>query len=404
MKLDQMKTMLIGLFVIVGIGLLVGVILFLEPASGNREQVLFVRFSNINGINSGTRVLFAGRAIGEVSAIETIPNARKQVINEMGDVYFYQLVLRIDSHIEVFNTDQVVVTTSGLLGEKSIEITPRIPPKGVIPQRVTDKTPIYAESIDTIESAFSQIHSLADTMEVAFAKLSDWIDENGGALGKAIRSFDGAMAEASAVLSDVRKSQVVEAAKAMIVSMTTTSNEIESTLKQMHQEKIFDNVAVTMEHAKNIATNFDIISKEITEGKGTIGHLVMDSDMYLEVNSILTKANALMNDVNHYGLLFNLNKEWQRTRLKRATLLNALQTPQEFRAYFENEVDSINTAMARLSVLIERAENGPEREAIIKSRLFRDDFANLMRKVDMMLNNLKLYNEQLEEASYEECQ
>ena len=73
--IDYMKNMLIGLFVVVACGLVVGIILFLEPTVGDGKEKLIVRFSNINGLSVGTRVMFAGKPVGEVVSIEQIPNA-----------------------------------------------------------------------------------------------------------------------------------------------------------------------------------------------------------------------------------------------------------------------------------------------------------------------------------------
>ncbi|MTE28387.1 hypothetical protein, partial [Winogradskyella ouciana] len=85
-----------------------------------------------------------------------------------------------------------------------------------------------------------------------------------------------------------------------------------------------------------------------------------------------------MNDINNYGILFNTNKEWQRLRLQRTNLFTALDTPAKFKSYFEEEVDSINAAMGRLSMLIERAESTPQKERILESSAFQKDFANLL--------------------------
>ena len=79
--------------------------------------------------------------------------------------------------------------------------------------------------------------------------------------------------------------------------------------------------------------------------------------------------------------------------------MNSLDTPVAFRDYFEKEVDDVNMAMSRISMLIERAETSPEREDILGNENFRDDFAKLLRDVDELADNLRLYNEQLNYAT-----
>ncbi|MCP5504429.1 MAG: MCE family protein [Chlamydiales bacterium] len=396
--IDYMKNMLIGLFVVVACALIVGIILFLEPSVGDGKETLVVRFSNINGLSLGTRVMFAGKPVGEVVAIEQIKQAREQPTDELGQVYFYQLILHVDSSVHVYNTDEITVQTSGLLGEKSIAIIPRSPPKGVKPTLITASTPVYAESVDPLESAFNELSQLSDKVEETLDKVIAWIDQNGQELGAAIQSFDDAMYEASIALAQVNKSNLLGEVKTGIQNFSAAMRDVHYAFDQMNADDVFNNLAITMRNARNASYAFEHVMDNVALGKGTIGKLFVDDDTYLRVTAILSKLDTMMNDVNHYGFLFNLNKEWQRTRLKQATIMNALNTPQNFRDYFNKEVDLINTSMSRLSMLVDRAENSPEREKIFETNLFQKDFAELMRRSQALYDNLKLYNEQLMQA------
>ena len=84
---------------------------------------------------------------------------------------------------------------------------------------------------------------------------------------------------------------------------------------------------------------------------------------------------------------------WQRSRTKKANLLKALDTPNEFRTYFEGEIDAMNTSIGRLTELLNRADG--ERAKIVQSDAFKKDFADLMRKVQGLSDSIKLYNEGL---------
>lgn len=396
--IDYMKNMLIGLFVVVACALIVGIILFLEPSVGDGKETIVVRFSNINGLSLGTRVMFAGKPVGEVVAIEQIKQAREQPTDELGQVYFYQLILNVDSSVHVYNTDEITVQTSGLLGEKSIAIIPRSPPKGVKPTLITASTPVYAESVDPLESAFNELSQLSDKVEETLDKVIAWIDQNGQELGSAIQSFDDAMYETSIVLAQVNKSNLIGEVKSGIQNFSAAMRDVHYAFDQMNDDDVFNNLGITMRNARNASYAFEHVMDNVAQGRGTVGKLFVDDDTYLRLTAILSKLDTMMNDVNHYGFLFNLNKEWQRTRIKQATILNALNTPQNFRDYFNKEVDLINTSMSRLSMLVDRVENNPEREKIFETNAFQRDFAELMRRSQALYDNLKLYNEQLIEA------
>ena len=65
------------------------IILFIKPRVGDGNQVIKVRFTNINGIALGTPVTYAGQPIGEVATIHQVSDARQQSVNEYGNVYPY---------------------------------------------------------------------------------------------------------------------------------------------------------------------------------------------------------------------------------------------------------------------------------------------------------------------------
>ncbi|MEX0962275.1 MAG: MlaD family protein [Simkaniaceae bacterium] len=392
---DHIKTMLIGLFVAIGCSILIGMILFFEPSVGDGKQKLLFRFANINGINVGTRVSLAGKPIGDVVAIEQIPDARKQPTDELNQVYFYQIVCHVDSSAKIYTTDEITMQTSGLLGEKSITILPKKTPPGVPLKLATDQTPLYGQSADPFEYAFNELSGLADKMEDTLDKVGNWMDANGQALGSAIRSFDSAMTEVSEVVQDANAQNFVDHVINATDQFSGAMKEIDVAMNQMQKEDSFSNLGVTIRNLKNISFSVDDIATDIQMGKGTLGKLIVDDGLYLRFNVIMNKVNTLMNDINHYGLMFNLNKQWQRMRVKRVSEITALDSPQEFRSYFEREVDLISTSMERISMLIERANERHETEEVMRSDLFTRDFADLLRSVEGLSDNLKLYNQKL---------
>lgn len=396
---NQLKNILIGIFLISGIAVFVGFVMFLRPSVGDEKQTLYVRFANINKINVGTRVLFAGKAIGQVTKIEPIYQAREtQPTDELGRLYFYQLTLKIDSNVKVYNTDEILIQTSGLLGEKSIAIVPKLAPKGIVTERLTDKTPFYADSIDPIENTFSRLSDIGEKLEGTIDIIKSWLEENKDHLAHAVTSFGSAMDQIDCAVAQVNTEQLIPQIKQGAVHFTSSMQQVDQALSQMHRDGVFTNMGPVVANFKAASASFNKISQDISNGNGTLGKLVNNEDFYLRLNAILSKADTAMNDINHYGILFHLNKNWQRMRTKRLTTLNALDTPAGFKTYFQSEMDQINTAMARLSMLIDKAQQNPEGEKIIENPRFKQDFSDLMRYVDEMSDNLRLYNEQLMDA------
>ncbi|MBS0604345.1 MAG: MCE family protein [Verrucomicrobia bacterium] len=396
---EQTKNMLIGVFVIAACGVIIWLIMFLKPGVGDGKETLYVRFSSINQINVGTRVLFAGRPVGEVVAIQEINDARqKPTADVLGEIYCYQLVLKVDSSVKVYDTDEIIVQTTGLLGEKSIAIIPKIPPKGVTPKLVTNQ-PIYAKSVDPIENAFTQLSNLSKDMRKTFQRINGWIQKNGDDLGNTVRSFGSTMDEIKVTVKSLNEQNLAPDIKTAIHTFTSTLNDVKDSINQLKAGDVFVNAGVVMKNLKSASHNVKNITGDIADGKGTLGKLIKSDDFYLHMQAILSKVDTLMNDINHYGILFHLNKSWQRQRAQRITVLNALNTPDNFKSYFETEVSQINTSMSRISMLIDKAEESPEKEEILSDERFRKDFKELLRQADELSENLRLYNQQLSEAA-----
>ncbi|MBS0620617.1 MAG: MCE family protein [Verrucomicrobia bacterium] len=395
---EQTRNMFIGAFVIGACAVIVWIILFLKPGVGDGKQTLYVRFSNINRINIGTRVLFAGKPVGEVVAIEEIYDARqKPSVDLLGQIYTYQLVLKVDSKVKVYDTDEITIQTSGLLGEKSIAIIPEKAPKGVTAKQITNQ-PMYAESVDPLENVLYELSDLASDMQKTFQQATAWLEKHGEEVAGSIRSFGGAMDEVRTATHSLNEQQIVQEVKIAVQNFSDTVCDVQDALAKLDEGEVFDNAGIVMKNFRGASENIDLITSKIASGQGTLGRIVEGDDLYLRVNAVMSKIDTLMNDINHYGILFHLNKSWQRERTQKITALNALDTPMGFRSYFEKEVDQINTAMSRLGMLVEKAQDSKEREAIFGDSKFRKDFAELLRQADELSSNLKLYNQQLTQA------
>jgi phospholipid/cholesterol/gamma-HCH transport system substrate-binding protein len=169
------KTLMTGIFVLVSFLILVWVILWLEPSVGDEGQVIHVRFTNIDKINDGTRVTFAGQPVGVVYEVREVKDARLEPHDDR--VYVYELTLHVDSELDVYTTDLFSVRTSGLLGERSIEITPvaRGCCNDLVP--ITPKDILFAVPTGSVEEAFSQFSSLSKGAKQIFDKVGDAVDK-----------------------------------------------------------------------------------------------------------------------------------------------------------------------------------------------------------------------------------
>lgn len=397
---DRWKNILIGSFVVSALAIGVLLVFFLKPTVGDGSQSLQVRFANIAGINRGTRVMYAGKPVGEVAKISLVPNARMDAVDEDGRVFSYQLTLRYDSRVKVYETDDISIRTTGLMGEKSIAILPKPTDQK---KSIAKNHLFYANSVDPLENTISRIGKVAAKAEQSIDRYDDWFDLNAPVVSHAVASIGGAAQALDGVLGQVHDTKLVPSVKTSVDALTDNMKLIRSAFIDDEMLSRFSGLisdlsqttAIFNTEGAQALSNIDKITRDLATGSGTIGRFIANDDFYLRLNSLMSKSETLMNDINHFGILFQYNKSWQRSRTKRATLLTSLQTPEEFKTYFEGEIDSINVALGRIGELMKRAEQDDERVKVVQNEAFRRDFADLLRQVQSLGDSLKTYNQDI---------
>lgn len=370
---DQAKNILIGIFVIAAFAILTFMLLFLHPTVGDDGKKLTFRFSDVDKVNPGTRVTYGGKPVGEVTAIREVidPNNPRKTIN--GYVYLYEVDAVVDSKVRIYNSDNVSLRTSGLLGEKSVAITP-LPPRPDQVLREIDTEVIFANETGSVEDTLKEFKELSDKFEDTLdAVLTFFKDVNKTNL----------VAKTTETIDNIRE----------ITGALNNKEKLEGILNNVYT--LSDNVIGTFKGIDDVVALADEIVGTTAKGEGSVGKLIMKDDAYLRLNSLLSKAETLMDDINHYGLLFSSDKNWQRLRARRANLLYKLESPQEFRNYFNDEVNEIMTALSRVNNVMENTSCLPCYDQLADDCEFKKVLAELIRRVKMLEESIQMYNTQL---------
>lgn len=385
--INQAKNVLIGVFLISAVAIVTFMLLFLRPSVGDESQVLRVRFADIDKVTVGTRVTFAGNPVGEVVAIKELESARHERIARNGTVYVYELELAVDSGVNVYNTDQVALRTSGLLGEKSVMINPE-PPKPGQKLRLINNEIIYADETGSVEDTFREFKEVADRFDVALdAFIENLNDIQKNKIWDNLGVITQNLSDITTALNVPEDwSNTLNNVQDFSEDLLVLAGRADDTFTQVMD--ILDTVAVIAEDGKTIVA-------DVKEGKGTVGRLLVTDETYLQLNSILGKGETLMNDINHYGVLFHLDKGWQRMRARRLNLLQKLESPQEFRNYFNDEIDQISTSLARVAMVLDKTYDSCDPCCLLQDPCFTQVFAELMRRIALLEEEIRMYNGQI---------
>lgn len=292
-KKNTAKNIFLGVFVVLSLLSIAAFLFFINPKVGNGKQRIFVRFSQINGITPGTQVLFAGNPIGEVRTIRTLSSDRKISASEKA-LYFYELGLQIDSRIEIYHTDLVIPQTMGLLGEKAIAIIPKPIAKDTSSQRVTEACPMYGDSCDPLENTMQQLIHLGKTVESVLLTLSTSMQQHSLSLGQTLQH------------------------------LCQATSEVNAFTKTMNTSQFIPKLTELLTYIQSVCSDINMFSQSVIHGNGTLGKICQEEQFYHHLEGILKKLDLLLDDINRYGLLFNLNKQWQKEKIRRANCSSLL--------------------------------------------------------------------------------
>lgn len=402
----SIKNILIGIFVITAIGIVIFILLFLHPSVGDNAKTLRVRFNDIDKVNVGTRVTYAGKPVGEVISIEELPEARTSRTAKNGEIFVYELVLKVDSGVDVFNTDVITLRTSGLLGERNIEIDPQPLKPGEALKKVEDEV-LYAAISTSVEDTMKQIGALSEKFGVVLDDFHEFMSEikKEAIVNKVSKSADNILEITENLNQKEKWHQILDNLVKVSERVNHSWNTVDASIQNAYSlsdranqswttvDRTISDFQATAQNANVFAEKANQIIDYTRQGKGNVGQLFVGDDLYLRLKSILHKGEVVMDDMNHYGLLFHLDKRWQRLQGRRLRLLEKLCNPNEFAKYFNEEMDQISSSLSRVSVVLNESECYPQ--SLIYNPQFTQRFSELLRRVENMEQTLKIYNEQV---------
>ncbi len=427
------KNILIGIFVIIAIVIIIFIFLFLHPSVGDNAKTLHVRFTDIDKISEGTRVTYAGNPVGEVVAIKEIPEARIQRMGHEGNIYVYELTLEVDSRVDIYNTDEVTIRTSGLLGEKNIAIIPEPLKPGENLYLINNEI-IYATPPPSVEDTLKQLNALSQTLGQVLEGVNGTIDEikQEDIVVKLSKTIQNVMEITDALNQPDKWNQTLTNLWTLSDRVNRSWSSIDDTLQSFNQlitraqeswtivDRTLDNFHTlsnkanqswatvddslrefhsAVSNANQFTNQIKQIIDHVSHGQGTIGHLFVGNDLYLRLKSILHKGQTITDDMSHYGLLFHLNKDWQRQNARRMKLLQRLRTPEQFTTYFNHQLDEVSASLSNVSMILN--ETACYSQSLLYDPAFTQRFSDLLKKVEVVGDSLNMYNEQIIDQSQE---
>jgi phospholipid/cholesterol/gamma-HCH transport system substrate-binding protein len=316
----------VGALILVSLAILGAFILVMSGLSFEKTFTVYVDFDNPGGLMPGAAVRVAGVKVGNVKALEFLggkldPRTGRHVLVR-ADVSIEQRVN------EALHDDaDFYVTSQGVLGEQFMAIDPGSPEhpllqpgavlKGIDPPRIDLFLAKMYELLDTtvtgIKNNKELISSIATNTAGLLKGLNVLVTENKDRIDRIVANVDEMTAEAKTLTHDARINYVdnpkllqtldnindltakirddsgpmLKDAREALANLNRVSATVGDPAQQERIKKALTDLAQLAERANATVADTQVIVSHIKKGEGTVGALVMDEEIYDDVQEMV---------------------------------------------------------------------------------------------------------------------
>jgi phospholipid/cholesterol/gamma-HCH transport system substrate-binding protein len=316
----------VGILILTAIGLLAGFVIIMGGVNFQPTYPIYVEFDNPGGLQAGAPVKIAGVKVGKISEIqfrgaEVSDAARRDPLVRM------KVTLEKRFQKSVRENSLFYVTTQGVLGEQFLAIEPgsqdrpSLPEgsivRGIDPPRLdmllSESYELLHTSVLAIRENRKEFAEAFDGLRKTLKGTGDLMDKNGDKLDRIVTNVETMSAEGAETLKEARSKYVnnpqidrilastdsVTGALAkdtpvlLADAKTTMANakRITTTLggeeEQAKMKQALNDVVEVTARVKKITADAETIVGQIKRGKGTAGALMMDEQLYDDLQEMV---------------------------------------------------------------------------------------------------------------------
>jgi phospholipid/cholesterol/gamma-HCH transport system substrate-binding protein len=316
----------VGALILVSMVILGGFILVMGGLSFEKTYTVYVDFDNPGGLQSGAAVRIAGVKVGSVKALEFQGG---KVDPKSGRRVLVRAQVAIEQRVRdaIHDDADFYVTTQGVLGEQFMAIEPGslerpilqegASVKGIDPPRIdlflAKAYELLDVTVNGIKNNRETLSSIATNTASLLKGLNVLITENKDRIDRIVANVEDMTIEAKQLTHDVRTNYVdspkllrtidnidklttqiqgdtgplLKDAREALANLNRVSATVGDPKEQEKIRKMLQDIAQLAERANSTVADTQAIVSHIKNGKGTVGALVMDEEVYDDMQELV---------------------------------------------------------------------------------------------------------------------
>ena len=255
----------------------------------NPSRKFYAKYENIGGLKVGSSVFVNGYQVGMVSNIDLLANENQQLL----------VTISIEKDFDIPKNSILKIVNQDLMGTKSINLI-----LGDAASFAVDEDTLISGMEGSLQQEVSAqilplkikteelIGSIDSVMTIITAILDKDAREN---LSNSLQSLDQTFLLMNQ--SIIKVNQIVdqndERISSIVKNLEANNDEITNILKNF--SNISDDIAQS--NIKNLLTSLSAASKKINDSEGSLGMLINDKDLYLNLEKSSKELEALIKDI-----------------------------------------------------------------------------------------------------------
>lgn len=307
MKFEGSKKFKLGIFIFLGLIILVGAIYYMGTSRqlfGDRVEII-AEFKNVEGLKEGNNVWFSGIKVGVVKQVQLVSDS----------LVMARLAISAESSDFIKKDSYASIESQGLMGNKVVTISAGSPGARSVEagDELRTREPVGVETIiREVKSTAEQATKLAENL----AQITSSIQEGQGTLGKLIYDDTLSTKLELAMSSITQSTENIENLTAEVNEVTRKLNEGDGLATRLiNDEEWANDIDSTLDSLKRTSTmmtkatrDIRVFAEQLNEEKGAIQKLLQDSVMAEDLHQAIINVKQGTEDLDK--VLNTVNRSW----------------------------------------------------------------------------------------------
>lgn len=252
-------------------------------------RMFYVQYDNVEGLSSSAPVTINGLVVGRITKIELIPSNGK-----------LQVEIQVKNDFPISKSSTIDIYEPGLIGGKQIQIVPNLQDNNMAESGhtftgriVPGLTALVGEKLTPLQE---KIEKVAVSADVLLNNLNQVLDEKSKAnLRESIAKLNSLMDEFSKAGKNVN--QIIDKNQENINGSLVNLNKTTANFSKLSDTLANAKIGQAINHFEKSLKSVDIMMSNLEQGKGTMGKLLNDDQLYKNLNATSTELELLLLDL-----------------------------------------------------------------------------------------------------------